>query len=347
MKKKIEITFILPTINRKKYVLRAIDSCLNLNLYSEEIVCKVHIYDGYSDDGAWEEMQNKYHLNQNVILKQVDRDLGFQETAFLALKNVDTEYCTYMYNDDVISPYYYELINTMLENQQNFIMGYGINYAVDQVYSFKKPSFKKVLKKDIIRCYFGNFKFIDYNSLPVSPVPSISTTNFLKNWVLEVKNFVKDSKFRNELMLKKNIGPDLIIYLYNLLLEKNSIILCNSSIAQLSVHKNSMSIGYGKAPLSTGYWLSRVWYFEKYCEENQLDQDYLSELSSYIIVSGFFILFLNILNFKFNYSKNILYEIKSVVVKCWKNKFLFKTIMHIPSIVFNRIRRQKKLSRPS
>ena len=346
MKKKIEITFILPTINRKKYVLRAIDSCLSLNSYSEEIISKVLVYDGFSDDGAWESMQTKYHSNRNVTLKQVDRDLGFQETAFLALNDVETEYCTYMYNDDVISPYYNELINTMLKNQQNFIMGYGVNYDVNKIYNFKKPSFKKILKKDVILCYFGIFKTIDYNSLPVSPVPSISKTNILKNWVLEVKEFVKKSEFRKELMLKKNIGPDLIIYLYNLLLEKKLIILCNSSISQLSVHKNSMSIGYGKAPLSTGYWLSRIWYFEKYYEEDQLDKDYLSKLSSYIIVSGLFIFILNVFNFNLNYSISILYEIKNVFLKSLKSKFLLKTIAHIPNVILNRFRRQKKLSRP-
>ena len=114
MKKKLEITFILPTINRKNYIIRAVDSCLSINLFSDQITAKVLVYDGYSDDGAWEAMQEKYHTNEKVILKQVDRNLGFQETAFIALKEVDTEYCTYMYNDDVISPYYYQFINLFI-----------------------------------------------------------------------------------------------------------------------------------------------------------------------------------------------------------------------------------------
>ena len=72
----------------------------------------------------------------------------------------------------------------------------------------------------------------------------------------------------------KNIGPDLMIYLYNLMLENDKITICNSAIAQFSVHKSSMSIGYGKAPLSTGYWLAKVWFLEKSLQNNDTSEDF-------------------------------------------------------------------------
>ena len=346
MRKKFEITFILPTINRKKFVIRAIESCLKINASTDQIKAKVLVYDGYSDDGAWEVMQEKYEMNDNVTLKQVDRKLGFQETAFLALKDVNTEYCTYMYNDDVISEYYYQFANAMFKSQQNFIMGYGASLDINKVYKFKKPNFIKIEKKNIILGYFGIFKFLEYNSLPVSPVPSISKTFILRDWEIEVREFVKKSTFRKELMLKKNIGPDLMIYLYNLLLQKNSIVFCNSSIAQFSVHKKSMSIEYGKAPLSTGYWLSRVWYFEKCCTNKKSDKNFLSILSSYIIIGGVYIFFVNMINFKFEYSKGIFYEISKVVLKCFRNKIFLKTVRGFSLTILSRLTRNKKLLTP-
>ena len=198
----MEITFILPTINRKNYVVRAIESCLQINVISDKIKAEVLVYDGFSDDGAWEILKEKYLNNPNVILKQVDRKLGFQETAFLALRDVNTEYCTYMYNDDLISNFYYEIANKMRECNQNFIMGYGVNLNVDNIYQFLKPNFKLVNTNNIILNYFGFYKSLEYNSLPVSPVPSLSKTKLLREWELEVREFVKSSKFRNELMLK-------------------------------------------------------------------------------------------------------------------------------------------------
>ena len=47
-----EISFILPTFNRKEYVLRAIESCLALE--KKNILPHIIVIDGYSNDGAWE-----------------------------------------------------------------------------------------------------------------------------------------------------------------------------------------------------------------------------------------------------------------------------------------------------
>mgnify|MGYP005995820471 CR=1 FL=1 len=82
--KNLEITFILPTVNRKKYIIRAIESCLNINQNSI-INSKVIVLDGNSDDGSWEMLNEKFSKNKNVILKQISRKLGFQETAFMGL----------------------------------------------------------------------------------------------------------------------------------------------------------------------------------------------------------------------------------------------------------------------
>ncbi len=344
----MKITFILPTFNRKNFVARAIESCLKINKNSKNIKATVLVLDGYSNDGAWEMLQKKYNDNKNVILKQIDKKLGFQETAFFGVNQVKTDYCTFMYNDDILSKYFFLVANKLEETNQDFIMGYGKNLNIENIYNFKKPIFKKIHTQEIILNYFGSFQSLKYTSLPVSPVPSISKTITLKKWIKEIRVFVNKSSFRKDLMIKQNIGPDLVIYLYNLMLLKEKIIICNTTIAQLSHHKDSMSIIYGKQPLTTGYWLSRIWYFEKYLnKEKNIDRLFASKLSSYIIVSGFYIFIINTFNFNLKYSLRIFLEIINVFRLCLINKFLLKTIFKLHIVITNRLRRNKFLLTPN
>jgi len=342
----LEITFILPTINRKNFVTRAIDSCLAINEHSQNIKSKVLVLDGFSDDGAWEIMNTKYQNNKNVKLKQFERNLGFQETAFIGLKLVDTEYCTYMYNDDILSPYYWKLAHKLKKSNQTFIMGYGKNQEISKIIDFKDPIFKLIYSKEILLNYFGYFNSLNYSSLPVSPVPCLSKTSNLINWEKEVRDFVKVSNFRKELMLKKNIGPDLILYFYNLMIQNDKIVFCNSTVAQLSFHNKSMSIIYGKQPLSTGYWLARVWYFEKYLNNNEINKSYSSKLSAYLIVSGFYIFLLNLIFLNFSQSINVLSEILKIVKKVFYYKLFSKTVYNSIIVLINRVQRRKEFLTP-
>ena len=317
----MEITFILPTVNRKNYVNRAIKSCLDINSESKNIVSKVLVLDGYSDDGAWELMQKEFGNNENVLLKQVDRKIGFQETAFMGLKYITTEYCTFMYNDDVLSKYYWKCCDKIRESKQSFIMGYGKNFHVKEIYQFKEPNFIKIPSEQIILNYFGIFENLKYSSLPVSPIASISKTNNLYDWEKEVRKFVAKSSFRYELMIKKNIGPDLILYLYNLYIENEYVFFCNSTISQLSFHEDSMSILYGKSPLSTGYWLSRIWLFEKMISSKKYNKELLAKFSAYILTSGIYIVFLNIFTLRFGYALSMILEILKILYMTTKKKF--------------------------
>ena len=56
--------------------------------------------------------------------------------------------------------------------------------------------------------------------MPVSPICIIFKSKFLYEWKKYILNFCKNSKFRKYFLLKKNIGPDLIIYLLQILNHK-------------------------------------------------------------------------------------------------------------------------------
>ena len=139
------LTFILPTFNRKNYIIRAVESCLIVagKNFSSEVL----IIDGESTDGAWELLEENYKDNKRVKLLQLPKNMGFQKTAFYGVSQVKSEYCTFMYNDDVLSPHFSKLFSKMIENEQNFVMGYGKNFDINKVYQFKPLNLKLIDNK--------------------------------------------------------------------------------------------------------------------------------------------------------------------------------------------------------
>ena len=122
-----------------------------------------------------------------------------------------------MYNDDVLSPYFSEFFNTMIKKNENFIMGYGKTFDINGVYKFKPLNFKLTEKINFLKCYFGSSNSLKYYGVPVSPISCISKTEHLKCWVNFTQKFAEQSKFREYYMIKKNIGPDIIIFLSNII----------------------------------------------------------------------------------------------------------------------------------
>jgi glycosyltransferase involved in cell wall biosynthesis len=339
LENRIDITFILPTFNRKEFVCRAIDSCLSISKKSEKITVKVIVLDGYSTDGSWDILNEKYSDYNNIVLRQVSKNLGFQETAFLGVDMVETEYATFMYNDDILSDYYFEFIEKMLQSNQEFIVGYGTNYDVNNKYSFQKPKFIKEHSDNVILNYFGYFNFLEYSYLPVSPINTVSRTEVLREWVEEVRDFVKGSSFRDYLMVKQNVGPDLILFLFNLYRIKNEFLMCNSTISQLSLHDDSMSIGYGKIPLKTGYWLSRIWLFEKEIDDNSNVKKHLGKLAGYILLSGFNVAALNLRNGNLKHFFSSMYEIFKILICAIRKHFFIWTLISSVIVLYNMINR--------
>ena len=108
-----------------------------------------------------------------------------------------------------------------------------------------------------------------------------------------------------------------------------------------------MSIIYGKAPLSSGYWLSRIWYLENLISNNQTDdKSFLGKITAYIVLSGLLVVFLNLISFRFKYSTYAIFELFKVTKSAMKHGFFLRTIINIPKIVINRISRNKNKLTP-
>lgn len=279
-----EVTFILPTYNRKEFVCRAVDSCLAVA--GAGFQSRVLVIDGESTDGAWELLQRQYGDSPRVTLTQNQAGTGFQRTAFAGALEVQTEYVTFMYNDDVLSPYYHLLLRRMIDGRHSFIMGYGGTHPIDGVYPFVEPSIASVDKQRLLAAYFGDLKALDYYGMPVSPICLIMRTEHLQEWVEGIWNWVGDSSFRRWFMIEKNVGPDIILYLWGILRQETTVELARNVVGQFSEHPDSMSVQYGVDPLTTGYWIGRIWAFEQMIADRGISAALTARAGGYLVVSG-------------------------------------------------------------
>src|SRR5437773_4005287 len=103
----LELTFILPTRNRREWVRRAIASCLRA--HQEGVSVEVLIIDGDSTDGSFEDLQQRYGNDSRVRLFRQQGAKGFMAACFFAIPQVRTPFATFMYDDDVLSPYWADL----------------------------------------------------------------------------------------------------------------------------------------------------------------------------------------------------------------------------------------------
>jgi glycosyltransferase involved in cell wall biosynthesis len=275
------ITFILPTMNRKAFIARAIDSCLACE--NEWVRPQVLVIDGQSTDGSYEMLQAKYAGDARVKLTQNAKGTGFQETAYQGVRQLDTELATFMYDDDILSPHYGALIAQMIQAGKESFIGYGQAHEVSEAYPFPSVELRPVPKGRAALLYFGA-QTAEMPSPPVSPICTVSTSAHLKSWVGFSTEFARRSAFRKYFMLDLNIGPDIIIFLSDMLKEDRDVLLADGPVAQLSVHPQSMSVGYGEKPLSIGYWVGRIWAFEELCRQGMRHE--AAAAGAYLILNG-------------------------------------------------------------
>jgi glycosyltransferase involved in cell wall biosynthesis len=282
-------------MNRRQYITRAINSCLAVE--TDLIKPYVLIIDGMSDDGTVELVKAKYLNDIRVNIIQQDR-IGFQRTAYNSALLVDTEYAMFMYDDDVLSPYFYQMFEKMMELERPFVMGYGEMNNIDAIYNFDSliGKFREYPKYHFILAYYGypiSGQFSDI-SMPVSPICCIVKTNYLKKWVHFSQDYANKSAIRHYFMLDQNIGPDLIIYLSSILEGPQTVLVADGIVAQFSVHPDSMSIGYGWEHLEAGYWLGKFWGLEEICHQGK--KDVAARCAAYLLLVGYKILINMIFN---------------------------------------------------
>ena len=275
-----EITYILPTRNRRQWIQRAIDSCLAVD--NSALTSRIIVIDGESDDGSYEELQRVYANQPRVLLMQHSKTAGFMPTCFAGVPLVKTEWVTWMYDDDILSPYIEDIVAKMLDQRLNFVMGYGKQIPVEEVYAFQPiTKIGKFPSIEVLLAYYGRGESLDYNDMPLSPICSVYRNSLLQKWALEIQRFANLTSMRHYFMLKRNIGPDLMMYLMNML-ENKEMLLASHVVGQFSEHAVSMTVVFGTSYTDVGYWLAKRWAFDRLCERRE-DKGAAAVAGSYLL----------------------------------------------------------------
>ena len=77
------VSFVVPTLNRSKYVLRAVHSCLKND--DENVCIEVVVIDSSSNDGSFEELQREFSDDNRVKLLQNPRGSGPMLAGLLSI----------------------------------------------------------------------------------------------------------------------------------------------------------------------------------------------------------------------------------------------------------------------
>ena len=253
----IELTFILPTRDRARWVGRAIESCLRVQ--QTGVGVEVLVLDGNSTDGTFEQIQAQFGGDARVrLMKQQSQ--GFMPACFEALPLVRTPFATFMYDDDVLSPFWVDLPRGMAGRGAGFGLGFGAEGNLEQTVPFERAGFFHVISPSaLLRAYCGAGRELSRHGLPFSPICCLTRTPELHRWRAEVEQFVHGRPFREYFMMRLNAGPDLLIYFSSILNHEGDVLVFDGAVAQFTVHDSSMTVSSGPIDIPVGYWLAYVW----------------------------------------------------------------------------------------
>ena len=306
MKKVKELTFIVPIKDRPKQLNKLLNNCKKV-LYNK-IKYDLIIIDA---SNIKNQKKNKEILKKHQVSKIIiQKDRGITIGCFKAIPHVKSNYCTFLYDDDELGKYIHLVFKENLKDNKIFSMGTGTVQDINKKIQFKNIKSISLKKEKILLNYFGiplsktNHKFKGMLSSPVSPISICFKSEYLHKWKKHIIKFVKNNTFRNYFLIKKDIGPDLIVYLHNIMHSNVTVNFFTPHVVKFSSHPDSISIIYGINNLRIGYWLAKLSILDDNFSIKKINKDYLY---TYTIIVGYYLLFTNINNTFF--FKNILDEL--------------------------------------
>ncbi len=252
----MNFTFVFVTKGRKNFD-KSLKNCLTLSMKYDYI--KTIIVDGNNDNRVNIFLEKKF---PNLKIKVFKQSKGrFVRACLIGLENIESNFFTFMHDDDYISPYFVNLIQFAIKNN-TAVIGNGIVLPKeDNYFRFKKvQNFKKINSVELLNKYFCSKK-INSVYLPANPACSVFKIEIVKFWKLSIKKTLKN-RFIANYLIYKNIGQDILLYLISLKIQKQ-IFYCNEYTCQFSSHDESMSVNFGTHNLGVGYWLAKK-YFSRF-----------------------------------------------------------------------------------
>lgn len=226
-----QISIIVPIYNVEHYLPQCLNSLLNQDLTSYEIIC---VNDG-SPDNSKEIVEAFQSKNENIILINQENK-GLSEARNVGINNAQGEFLFFVDSDDFIEPNSIGIIYRIAKANNLDILDFRVNYF--------KRNIKKVWNKNNLttnkpicgREYF-NLYIKKFRKQPnVSAWCHLFKTEFIKNNLLKFYSgiYFEDLPFTAEAYLLANrvLFTDLIVYNYRT--DQSSITRSNANIKQIN-----------------------------------------------------------------------------------------------------------------
>ena len=297
-----KITFILPTKNRTNQLE-------NFFKYHKNILKNIShnflIIDASNDKNHYENIKNLKKFKNIKFVRQFTK--GIQRGCIEAIPYIKTKYSTFLYDDDYLGKYVVDIYKSNIKNKNIFSLGCGIIQDINKNVIFKKIKYSNIDKQEMLSAYYGKkLSIMGKDILPVSPICTSFDTKFLKKWKHSLLKFVKKNIFREFFFFKKDIGPDMLIYLMLISNSKTIIRFFTPYSVKFSSHPDSISIIYGNSYLRIGYWLARICYFQN---DKSMNKRTKNESYTYLVIIGMILIISNLFNF---------YILKNIIIELFK-----------------------------
>jgi len=254
------VSFIVPTLNRGKYVVRAVQSCLDADAKGAGVDVEVVVLDSESDDGSWEALNERYGHDPRVTLAQNRRGLGPTKSWLDGAELARGDFLTFIWSDDFISPRFLTALVPALRGGAALSVGRGLIRDIDDESPLPVVAGEEEVERD--RFLTGYFRrgYDDGVFRPVSPACSLFSREAFDSWRNVATAWCRETPLREELHWRRAIGPDLLLFLIAIRMTPAGVPLSREVVAQFSHHEDSFSVAASRLAYETGYWLARQWY---------------------------------------------------------------------------------------
>jgi glycosyltransferase involved in cell wall biosynthesis len=334
---RVVVTFILPVLNRRQVIVRAVDSCLACQ--SERIEPRVLIVDGESSDGTRELIETTYSADSRVVLlSQPAGRPGFMNACYFGVEHLDSPFATFMYSDDILSPHFVKLAEALVDDPDATIaLGYGRRAAEDEVIDFPPvTTIERVESERVLCAFYGRVERLDGKSLPVSPACCVVRSPVLMAWVRYVQDFTSDNSLRHHSMIRLAGGPDLMIYLSALLYGSGKAIRANHVVGQFTASAISITnSGNREIQLTVGYWQARLWGFMAAVQTGQ--RKLAGQCAGYLLVVFFFIMAKKIIRRESAWTRELIGELLGMIKIAGKQGLLMSMLWGCAASLWSRL----------
>jgi hypothetical protein len=278
------VSLIIPTLNRGRYVLRAVDSCLRAADGTANVQVEVIVIDSQSDDGSWEMLLERFAQDSRVHLVQNQRGLGPTRSWLDGASLTKGEFATFVWSDDYISPRFLHVLLPLLQEDTELAVGSGAVRDVDDESEFAVNTVRKDLERELfLVSYFSGANHCVRQ--PASPICALFKRSCFDRWKHIVQSWCQATPLRKEIMWRRAIGPDLLLYLVaaNTSVKIPTVL---EVVAQFSHHKGSITISSSLWLRRTGYWLARLWLIECGLSERSVSSRRFAEMAAAALVQG-------------------------------------------------------------